>query len=237
MTDPEPAADSVPPETVAAAEAEELAAIIGIPERPRWAPLTVVAFVALVVCGWFASGYWSRLVNDHPAALLALSARVRFLLLVTGSDISFPVYALVGGLRLALAYAVCHLAGRAFGRDVLVWFGRYLGATPKQIQDMLQLFHHAEWVVVPFFTGSNIVAAITGITRTPLRRLVPLVAIGIFLRLVLWWWVADVADDEVDAVLDFLDTYQTPTLIASIVLTVVFVGINLRRGRDFELDS
>ena len=91
--------------------------------------------------------------------------------------------------------------------------------------------------MVPFFTGSNIVAAITGITRTPLRRLVPLVTIGIVGRLVLWWWVAQVADDEVDAVLDFLDRYQTPALIVSIVLTVVVVGFNLRRGRDFQLDS
>lgn len=242
MTDPEDVADidaasAAGDDVFDETDEAELAAIIGAPVRPRWAPLAVVAFVILVACGYVAGAYAPRLVVDHPEGLLALSARVRYLLLATGSDITFWSYAIIAGLRLALAYAVCHLIGRAFGRDVLVWFGRYLGAKPKQIQDMLQLFHKAEWAVVPFFTGSNIVAAITGISRTPLRRLVPLVTIGIIGRLVLWWWVAQVADDEVDAVVDFLDKYQWPALIVSTLITVVVIGFNLRRGRDFRLDS
>jgi membrane protein DedA with SNARE-associated domain len=240
VTDPDDdEIDTTAAERDALSEAEEaeLAAIVGPPQHPWWARYTVVAWVALVACGYIAGAYYPRLDNEHPEALLALSARVRFLLLATGSDISFPAYAVVAGLRLALAYAVCHLIGRAFGRNVLVWFGRYLGVKPKQIQDMLQLFHRGEWFVVPFFTGSNLVAAITGITRTPLRRLVPLVTIGIVGRLVLWWWVAQVADDEVDAVIDFLDRYQMPALIASIVITVIVIAINLWRGRDFQLDS
>jgi membrane protein DedA with SNARE-associated domain len=226
------------PEEIEAIEAiEAIEEIAGAHVRPAWAPIPLVAFVGLVACGWIGTAVAPRWVNTNPEGLLMLHARVRHLLLVAGSDISFPTYALIGGLRLAAAYVVCHLIGRAFGRDVLVWFGRYLGAKPAQIQSILQLFHRAEWFVVPFFTGSNIVAAITGIMRIPLRRLVPLVAIGIAGRVVLWWWVADVADDEVDAVLDFLDRYQTPALIASVVLTVVVIGLNLRRGRDFTLDS
>ena len=191
MTHPDDiAADDGHDDGLSEAEIEQIEAIAGAHVRPRWAPLAVVAFVILVACGYVAGAYAPRLVVDHPEGLLALSARVRYLLLATGSDITFWSYAVIAGLRLALAYVVCHLIGRAFGRDVLVWFGKYLGASPKQIQDMLQLFHKAEWAVVPFFTGSNIVAAITGISRTPLRRLVPLVTIGIAGRLVLWWWVA-----------------------------------------------
>lgn len=219
------------------AEIEQIEEIAGTHVRPRWAPLTVIAFVSLVICGYIGTGVAPRWVNTNPEGLLMLHARVRHLLLVAGSDISFPSYFVIGGLRLALAYTVCHLAGRAFGRDVLVWFGKYLGAKPKQIQDLLQLFHKGEWFVVPFFTGSNIVAAITGVIRIPLRRLIPLVAIGIAGRMVFWWWVADIADDQVDAVLDFLDRYQMPALIVSIVLTVVVIAVNLRRGRDFTLDS
>jgi membrane protein DedA with SNARE-associated domain len=120
---------------------------------------------------------------------------------------------------------------------VLVWFGRFLGSSPQQITKILQMFHSAEWLVVPFFVGSNIIAAITGISRTSLRRLVPLVAIGIAARLALWWMVAKLAEEQVDAVLRFLDRYQRPALIVSIVLTVAAVGWNLRKGRDFELGS
>lgn len=219
------------------ADEQEVAAVTGLPERPAWAPLTLVAFVALVACGWVATAVATTWVNTNPEGLLALNSRVRHLLLAAGSDISFGSFVVIAGLRLALAYLVCHLIGRAYGRTVLVWFGKYLGASARQIQDTLQLFHRAEWVVVPFFVGSNIVAAISGISKVPARRLVPLVTIGIVGRLVLWWTVAQIADDEVDAVLDFLDRYQRPALIVSIVLTVLFIGINLRRGRDFELDS
>lgn len=239
MTEPDEtpdAADGVD-DGPTAEEIYEIEEIAGTHVRPRWAPLPLIAFVSLVVCGYIGTGVAPKWVNSNPEGLLMLHARVRHLLLVAGSDISFWSYIVIGGLRLALAYVVCHLIGRAFGRDVLVWFGKYLGAKPKQIQDILQLFHKGEWFVVPFFTGSNIVAAITGIIRIPLRRLVPLVAIGIVGRLLLWWWVADIADDEVDAVLDFLNRYQTPALIISIVLTVAVIGINLRRGRDFTLDS
>ena len=237
MTEPDDIDDIDEDDGLSDAEIEQIEVIAGTHVRPRWAPLAVVAFVILVACGYVAGAYAPRLVVDSPEGLLALSARVRYLLLATGSDITFWSYAVIAGLRLALAYVVCHLIGRAFGRDVLVWFGKYLGASPKQIQDMLQLFHKAEWAVVPFFTGSNIVAAITGISRTPLRRLVPLVTIGIVGRLVLWWWVAQVADDEVDAVVDFLDKYQWPALVVSTLLTIGVIGLNLRRGRDFQLDS
>ncbi len=227
-----------PPDDAPGADAAEIEAVTGLPHiRPRWAPLTLVAFVGLVACGWFATAVATTWVNTNPEGLIALHARVRHLLLVAGSDIEWWVFGLIAGLRLALAYAVCHLIGRAFGRDVLVWFGRYLGASAKQIQDTLQLFHRAEWIVIPFFVGSNIVAAISGISKVPARRLVPLVTIGIVGRLSLWWWVAQIADDEVDAVLRFLDRYQRPALIISIVLTVVFILVNLRRGRDFQLDS
>jgi hypothetical protein len=54
-------------------------------------------------------------------------------------------------------------------------------------------------------------------------------------RVVFWWIIARIADDQVDSVLDFLAKYQRPALIASVVLTIVFVLFNLRRGRNFQL--
>ena len=207
-----------------------------IPDRdvPAWAPLTFVAFVALVVCsnvGTAVSGNWA---NSHPEGLLMLSSRVRHLLLVAG-NIDFWSYAVIASVRLGLAFVVCHLAGRAYGKQLLVWFGRFLGLTAEQIHSTFALFHKAEWFVIPFFVGSNIVGAISGISRVPARRLAVLLSIGLVVRLVFWWIIARIADEQIDTVLDFLNKYQTPALIASVVLTVVFVGVNLRRGRNFEL--
>lgn len=205
--------------------------------RPWWAPLTLVAFVGLVVVNNVGTAFSTKWVNTEPERLILFSARVRHLVLVAGGGIDWWSYAGIAAARLGLAYAVCHLIGRGFGRTVLVWFGRYLGVTAQQIQSLLQTFHRAEWFVIPFFVGSNIVAAITGISRVHLPRLIALVSLGIGVRLAFWWMIADIADDEVDSVLRFLDRYQRPALIISIVLTVVAVGFNLRRGRGFELDS
>jgi hypothetical protein len=205
------------------------------PAPPRWAPLTLVAFVSLVICSYIGTAVSTKWVNTNPEGLLALSSRVRHLVAVAGGDIGFWAYFWIGGLRLALAFVVCHLIGRAYGRTVLVWFGKYLGVRAEQIHSIMGLFHKAEWFVIPFFAGSNVVAAISGIARVSARRLAVLLTIGLVVRLVFWWEVARIADDQIDAVLDFLNKYQTPALIASVVLTVAFVGLNLRRGRNFEL--
>ena len=207
----------------------------GPPTPPRWAPLTLVAFVSLVVCSYIGTAVSTKWVNTNPEGLLMLSSRVRHLLAVAGGGIDFWSYFWIGGLRLAVAFVVCHLIGRAYGRTVLVWFGRYLGVRAEQIHSIMDLFHRAEWIVIPFFAGSNIVAAISGIARVSALRLTVLLTIGLVVRLVFWWEVARIADDEIDAVLDFLNTYQTPALIVSVVLTIGFVMLNLKRGRNFEL--
>jgi membrane protein DedA with SNARE-associated domain len=202
---------------------------------PWWGPVAVVAWVVLVVLGYIGTAVAPRWANTNPEGLLMLHSRVRHLLLAAGGDISWWAYGVIGGLRLALAYLVCHLIGRAYGTQVLVWMGRFLGVRRDQMNQMIRMFHQSEWVVVPFFTGSNLVAAVTGITRTKVPRLVALVTVGIVLRLILWWVVAQVADDELDSVLDWLNRYQTPTLVVAIALTVLTVGVNLWRGRKFEL--
>ena len=203
-------------------------------DRPWWGLLMVAAFVALVVCSNIGSSVAPRWANTNPEGLLLLSSRVRHLLLVAG-NIDFWSYALLASLRLGVAFLICHMVGRAYGKQVLIWFGRYLGVTSEQIHRTFEMFHRAEWFVVPFFVGSNIVAAISGISATSARRLAVLLPIGLAVRVVFWWAVARLADDQVDSVLDFLARYQRPALIVSVVLTVAFVGLNLRRGRDFEL--
>lgn len=202
--------------------------------QPAWAPVTLAAFVALVVCSYVGTAVSTRWANTNPEGLLMLSSRVRHLLLVAG-NIPFWSYAGIAAVRLGLAFVVCHLVGRAYGPTVLVWFGRYLGVSAEQIQQTLQIFHRAEWFVIPFFVGSNIVAAISGISRVPALRLGVLLTIGLAVRVVFWWIVARIADDQVDSVLDFLGRYQTPALIASVVLTVAVVAFNIRRGRNFRL--
>lgn len=202
---------------------------------PRWAPLALLLWVSLVGLGYWATIVSPDWADDRPLDLMGLHSRVRHLLAASARDVDPFWYAVIGTIRLSLSYWASYLVGVAYGRQVLIWFGKYLGTSREQIHNLLHGFHTAEWVVVPFFVGSNLVAAITGIARTPLKRLIPLVYLGIAGRLVLWWIVGRAAEDQVGSVLDFIARYQRPALIVSAIAVVGVIGFNVRKGRDFEL--
>jgi len=88
---------------------------------------------------------------------------------------------------------------------------------------------------VPWFAGSNIVAAISGVRRMSAVRLGILLTIGIAGRLALYWWIGKAFDSELDRVLSWLDRYQWPLTIVSIALVVVTITLNVRRGRSFKM--
>lgn len=198
--------------------------------RPAWAPLTLVAFVALVICSNIAGATWAKLLESDPAALLALSSRNRYLVLSLGADVSMLAYWVIGALRIALAFLVCHLIGRAYAHDALGWFTKYLGVTHEALDTFNRGFAKAEWVVIPFFAGSNIVAALSGVHRTPLPRLIGLLAFGIVARLALIWWLSSLFQDELESFVTWLQKY-TWWLLGISIVAVVLVNIrNFRRG-------
>lgn len=197
---------------------------------PWWGPVALAVLVGLVVCTNIANVVWADWVNRRPEALLALSSRQRYLALTAAGGISFVPYVLIGFVRLGAAFLACHLAGRAYRLKVLNVFTRFLGLTPEMVQQYELMLAKAEVVIVPLFVGSNIVAALTGVRHTPMRRLLPLLAIGLIGRLLLMWWLAEIFERPLLKVLDFLQRYTLPMIIASFAL-VIFVNVrNFRRG-------
>lgn len=197
--------------------------------RPNWAPLTLVAFVALVICSNVASAVWARWVNTNPEGLLLLSSRNRYLALTLAAGVSIPFYVVIGFLRIGAAFGVCHLVGRAYRDDVAGWFTKYLGMTKESIVAFERGFDKAEWALIPFFAGSNIVAALSGVRRTPPVKLFALLAVGIGGRLALMWWLARTFEDQLVDFLEFLQRYQWWAVGASVALVVLINGRNLRR--------
>jgi hypothetical protein len=198
--------------------------------RPAWAPLTLVAFVALVICTNVASAVWAKWVNSNPTGLLILSSRNRYLALTLASGVPLATYALIATVRIALAFVVCHMIGRAYRHDALGWFTKYLGVTSESIAQFNRGFAKAEWAIIPFFVGSNIVAALSGVHRTPPAKLVGLLAIGIAGRLVLIWWMARTFEDQLVEILEWLARYQWWAVGISIAVVVLINLRNLRRG-------
>jgi hypothetical protein len=198
--------------------------------RPFWAPLTLVAFVALVICSNVASAVWARWVNTNPEGLLLLSSRNRYLALTLAAGVSIPFYVVIGFLRIGVAFVVCHLVGRAYRDSVMSWFVKYLGIANESMNAFQRGFDKAEWALIPFFAGSNIVAALSGVKRTPPAKMLTLLAIGIAGRLTLMWWLARTFEDQLVDFLEFLQRYQWWAVGISILLVVLVNGRNLRRG-------
>lgn len=197
---------------------------------PWWGPACLVVLVGLVVCTNIANVIWPRWVTDHPAGLLALSSRQRYLALTAAGGIDLVPYAVIGFVRLGVAFTACHLAGRAYRTQVLRLFTRFLGLTPEMIRQYEQLLDKAAWVIVPLFTGSNIVAALTGVRRIAPVRLAVLLVIGLIGRLVLMWWLAKTFEEPLLDVLGFVQRWNVAIIIASFALVIAVNLRNFRRG-------
>jgi hypothetical protein len=197
---------------------------------PRWGVLALFAFVGLVVCSNAASAVWARWVNTNPEGLLMLSSRNRYLALTLAAGIPIVAYVVIATLRLTAAFVVCHLIGRAYRGQALNWFTRYLGVTPESLEAFQRGFDRAQLVLIPFFAGSNIVAVISGVHRTPPAKLAVLLAVGIAGRLVLMWWLARTFEEQLVDFLGWLQRYQWWAVGISVVIVVLVNMRNFRRG-------
>ena len=196
--------------------------------RPAWAPLTLVAFVGLVIMTNVASGLWARWVDTNPEGLLVLSSRNRYLALTLAAGVPVWTYAVIGFVRIGAAFVVCHMIGRAYHDDAIGWFRKYLGVRPEAIDSFNRGFAKAEWFLIPFFVGSNIVAALSGVHRTPPVRMAALLSAGIAARLTLMWWLARTFEGQLVSFLEWLQRYQWWAVGISIALVVL---VNLRNFR------
>jgi hypothetical protein len=221
---------AAPPDVTASDDDLPSEAALAPHQPPPWAPLTLVAFVALVVCTNVANVVWARWAGRNPEGLLALSSRNRYLVASVGGDVSPLAFFGIGAVRIAAAFVVCHLVGRAYRDQALSWFTRYLGVRPEQLDRMNGGFTKAELGLVPFFAGSNIVAVLTGVHKTPPVRLTALLVVGIAGRLVLLWFLSKAFEDQLTDIVAWLQRYQW-WLVGGSLLAVVLVNVrNFRRG-------
>ncbi|MGZ4740410.1 MAG: hypothetical protein ACXV5U_04045 [Ilumatobacteraceae bacterium] len=199
--------------------------------RPSYGPYLLILFVGLVACTNIANVVFASWVKTHPERLIMLSSRNRYLIGAVGAGISPFAYVVIATVRLGLAAAVCHFLGRAYGDTALRWFTRFLGMSQESVDRFEAQYRTAEWVLIPIFVGSNIVFVLSGMVQTRWRRILPLLVAGILVRLALLWWLAKEFESQVKSVIDFLQRYQLPIIIGSLVLVIISNIINIRRGR------
>ena len=197
---------------------------------PAWGPLVIAAFIGLVIATNVATAVWARWIDTNPAGLLALSSRNRYLALTLAAGVPTWAYLVIASVRIAIAFIVCHLIGRAYRTQALNWFTRYLGLTPASLDAFQRLYERAKWVVIPFFVGSNIVGVLSGIQRTSAGKVALLLGVGIAARLMLFWWLARVFEAPLVDFLEFVQRYQWWVVGISVALMVAVNARNLRSG-------
>ncbi|MCU1397975.1 MAG: hypothetical protein JWN62_1084 [Acidimicrobiales bacterium] len=182
----------------------------------------VAAFATLVACSQVGAIIFPTLLQRSPTLLLALTARMRFLLLTVPDGINPFGYAIVGFLRLSVAAWVCYALGYYYGDRGVSWLERQVqGDTPATFRWLQKGADRAGPLLTFLMPGSNIVCVLVGQRKMPKERFALWVSAGIAFRLT-WLWIAGkIFDTQLKAVLRFIDKYQWWLVIAFFVITIV----------------
>ena len=197
---------------------------------PPWARRTVlITALVLFVAGTIGSNIGPALLDDHPLTVLALSSRNRNLLGSVPFIDALP-YALVGFFRVLVAGLVLFAIGRWYGKKGIGWIEGQVGEVPATIRWTERAIDRAGWPLVVLMPGSNIVCLIVGHRRYATRPFVLLLCLGIALKLAVLWVGGKLLDDEIRAVLDFIDRYQWWIVIGLFGITFLQSFSRVRRA-------
>jgi membrane protein DedA with SNARE-associated domain len=161
----------------------------------------------------------ATLVNDHPVALIALSARIRHLLLAVAAGIHPAPYYLVGFTRLLIPAVAFYLLGRWYGDVGLRWLERQAGGLPSTIRWVEKAFTRLKDALVVLMPGSNLVCLLAGNAKLAPRRYALLIGAGIVGRLVVFWFLGKALEEPLGVVLDWIQRYQWWIVAAFVALT------------------
>lgn len=171
----------------------------------RKAILVLTSF--LFVIGTIGTNIGPALVDNHPLLVISLSARNRNLFGSVPYIDALP-YFLVGFTRLMVAAIALFLVGRWFGDRTLAWVERQIDGLPSAFHWTERAVDRYGWLAVLFMPGSNVVCALVGHRRMEPRRFVPIVALGVLLRLSVLWAGGKAFEEQIRWFLSHIERYQ-----------------------------
>jgi membrane protein DedA with SNARE-associated domain len=191
--------------------------------------LVLVAGLLLYVAGTIGSNIAPAVIDDHPVGVLALSSRNRNLF-ASVPYIEPAAYAVVGFFRVLAAAVVLYLIGRWYGAKGIGWVEGQVGELPATIRWIQRGVDRAGRPLVVLMPGSNIVCLMVGHRRMAPRTFLPLVTVGIVLKLIVLWAGGKIFEDQIKAFLDFIERYQWWVVIGLFVLTFVQSAGRVRKS-------
>jgi membrane protein DedA with SNARE-associated domain len=209
------------------------------PERPRPSRRAVtfvaIPLIVLVLMTQLAGMLWAGLADTHPAWLLALSARNRNLVLTT-NDLDPWTYYGIGMVRLLAPNPLFYLLGYWYGDAAITWMERRTRSWGELLRSVEGWFDKARYPLVFLFPGNNYICLLAGAARMRVRAFVVLTVVGCAVRLYVFRVFGDIFQEPIDDVLGWIADYRMPLLIASIVLVLLSVALEAKKG-ETEVES
>ena len=204
------------------------------PHRPKWQLALVVApIVAVLVSGYIAGASWAKLLNTHPLTLIALSPINRYLLLTT-NKLDWTSYYGVGLARHLFPDPFFYLIGSWYGARAIKWIGETYPIVRKLTgEDGTGLSDPASRKLIyplAFLAPNNWVSLLCGASDIPIATFAALNVSGTLLRLFLCRWVGSLFERQITDIATWVGRYATPITAASVVVVLVGIGIQFRRG-------
>jgi len=167
----------------------------------------LIASGTLFTAGTIGSNIGPALVDEHPALVLALASRNRNLF----GSVPFidPVtYWIIGFLRILAAAVVLFYLGRWYGQRAIGWTERQVGDLPPIYRWFDKGVAKAGWLLFLAMPGSNLVCLMAGHQRVSPRRFIPLIMVGIVIKLALLWAGGRAFEDQIRSFLSWIEDYQ-----------------------------
>ena len=191
--------------------------------------LVLIASGLLFTLGTIGSNIGPAWVDEHPAAVLALSSRNRNLFASVPYIDPLP-YALIGFVRIFVAGIALFFLGRWYGERAIAWTEKQAGELPALYRWFAKAMDRAGWLVVIVFCASNLVWMMAGHRRMDPRRYAGLLAVGVGIRLAVLWAGGNAFEDQIRSFLNWLEDYQWYVVIA--LFAVSFAQSARRVKRD-----
>lgn len=189
--------------------------------------LVLWATSLLFVVGTIGSNIGPALVDERPRLVLLLSSRNRNLF----GSVPYidPVwYSVIGFLRVLAAGVALFLVGRWYGQRAIGWVSDNVGELPAIYRWTERAVDRAGWLALLAMPGSNIVCLLVGHRGMPLRRFLPLISVGIVVKLAVLWAGGRAFEDQIRSFLSAIERYQWWVVVALFGLSLLQTT---RRGR------
>jgi len=161
----------------------------------------------LFVIGTIGTNIGPALIDKHPRLILMLSARNRNLFGAV-PYIDLMSYLLIGFTRVLIAGVALFLVGRWYGTKTLGWVEGNMGELPTIYKWTERLVDKAGSVMVVLMPGSNIVCLLVGHRRMAPRRFMPLLMLGITIKLAVLWRGGKLFENQIKDFLSYIERYQ-----------------------------